>query len=165
MRNEPPYVINLLREMEEYLASKWFFVCGSKQISYCGKCKSIVPIVGSYEKPLGSNCKESHTEYVLKPDRCLNCKKGYSFIKIFSEDIANAKIPGKEMSDVLLPAIEKTLLKMESEYDSNLFPSVKEKWKKFSEEEKLGQIEDMIELQRQLSLYKNKVRKLENLLN
>ncbi len=148
---QTPFVVDVLKEMRTYLVKNDDGFHTHLTIAYCGSCDSITSVGGDYHVFSGRDCLGSHYNKAEQPEGCLECNSR-KIIPISVLDLSGlVEKYGQRMPKILINAIDEGYKKMcfPTLYNENL-PEVFEKWKDFSEENRIKQINKLLEIQKEL---------------
>ena len=165
MKRRNLYVLKVLDAMRSYLVNQnnHFYIGTSS--AYCPACEAITAVVGDYERSTGTDCLGEHFKIVKAPEQCRECRTT-KFIKISKDDMLNLrKEYGNRTAEILIDGIKKGLERMYSPslYNEEL-PKIANKWKRLNKQEKIRQINQLLNEQKKLSIAREGVRNLEEAL-
>jgi hypothetical protein len=151
-------LINVLDAMKTYLINNDHNFHVSPQMIYCQGCNEISLAVGDYERFRGRDCLGEHYETIHKERGCKNCQCNIYFC-ISPTDIYEIR---QQSEEDIIKAISKAFQKMNFStlYNKEL-PSIYQRWRNLPKDKKKRQIKNLININKEIRLTKQKAKTLE----
>ena len=164
-KSKKPFVTEVLKEMENSLIKQDNNFHNNLLMAYCNNCRAISSVGGDYSVFEGRDCGGNHYKTERAPEQCTNCHTD-NFIKISRYDMSKLKDVYKgKTAEIIFNGIKNGLERMYSLDPFNKeLPRIISKWKRFNKQEKIKQINQLLDNQEKLSIARKKVESLEEVL-